>query len=110
MAKKTTHDLSIPKQVQANAKKGLELRQEHGFGGTSVGETTAKLLAEGGSVTARKARHIARYFPRHAHDNLGETDNKGKPSRGYIAWLLWGGDEGQTWSEALVEKMDQTPA
>ena len=107
MAKKSTPDLSVPKQVQANARKGLELRKEHGFGGTQVGENTAKLLAEGGTVTARKVRHISRYFPRHAHDNLSQTDKKGKPSRGYIAWLLWGGDEGRTWSEGLVEKLDQ---
>ena len=110
MTKKTAPDLSIPKTVQANAKKGLELRQEHGFGGTQVGETTAKLLAEGGKVTAHKARHIAQYFPRHAHDNLEQTDKKGKPSRGYIAWLLWGGDEGRTWSERLVKQLEKAGA
>ena len=110
MTKKTAPDLSIPKTVQANAKKGLELRQEHGFGGTQVGETTAKLLAEGGKITARKARHIAQYFPRHAHDNLEQTDKKGKPSRGYIAWLLWGGDEGRAWSEGLVNQLEKAGA
>ncbi|WP_424951610.1 DNA-binding protein [Deinococcus sp.] len=108
MTRKQLPDLNIPKQVQANAKKGLELRQEHGFGGTKVGEATARLLAEGGTVTARKVRHISRYFPRHAHDNLSQTGKEGKPSRGYVAWLLWGGDEGRAWSEGLVEKLDQT--
>ncbi len=109
MAKKPTHDLSVPRQVQANAKKGLELRQQYGFGGTQVGETTAKLLAGGGSVTARKVQHIARYFPRHAHDNLEQKGKEGegsKPSRGYIAWLLWGGDEGRAWSEELVKRLN----
>lgn len=107
MAKKPTHDLSVPRQVQANAKKGLELRQQYGFGGTQVGETTAKLLAGGGSVTARKVQHIARYFPRHAHDNLKETGEHGaKPSAGYVAWLLWGGDEGREWSEQRVHELD----
>ena len=109
MAKKQTHDLSVPRQVQANAKKGLELRRQYGFGGTQVGETTAKLLAGGGSVTARKVQHIARYFPRHTHDNLGQTGKEGeasKPSRGYIAWLLWGGDEGRAWSEELVKQLN----
>ncbi len=105
-AKKTVN-LDIPKAVQDNAERGLKLREEHGFGGTKVGETTAKLLAAGGSITARKARHIARYFPRHAHDNLDQTGNSGKPSRGYIAWLLWGGDAGRSWSEGLVEQLDK---
>jgi hypothetical protein len=110
MAKTSKPDLSIPKQVQANAKKGLELRQEHGFGGTKVGEATATLLIKGGPLTARKIRHIASYFPRHAHDNLGQTEKNGKPSRGYIAWLLWGGDEGRKWSEGLVKQLDQSAA
>ncbi len=100
-------DMGIPKKVQDNAKKGLELRREHGFGGTQVGEKTAQVLAKGGDVTERKARHIAKYWPRHEHDNLDQKGQKGeKPSKGYIAWLLWGGDEGRTWSEGLVEKLD----
>lgn len=107
MAKKPV-DLSVPKAVQANAKRGLELRAEHGFGGTKVGEATARLLAEVGTVTARKARHISRYFPQHAGDNLDQTGKGGKaPSRGYIAWLLWGGDAGRTWSEKIVKALDE---
>ncbi|MBZ9750394.1 DNA-binding protein [Deinococcus sp. HMF7620] len=104
---KTKVDLTIPKGVQANAQRGLELRREHGYGGTKVGEATAHLLAAGGAVTARKARHISRYFPRHAGDNLDETGKSGKPSRGYIAWLLWGGDAGRTWSEKVVGQLDR---
>ncbi|MDB5046915.1 MAG: DNA-binding protein [Deinococcus sp.] len=104
---KTAVNLEIPKAVQDNAARGLKLREEHGFGGTKVGEATAELLAAGGTVTARKARHIARYFPRHAHDNLDQTGKSGKPSRGYIAWLLWGGDAGRAWSEGIVEQLDQ---
>jgi hypothetical protein len=109
--RQTTADLSIPKAVQENARRGLALRQEHGFGGTQVGETTARLLAAGGEVTRRKVQHIARYFPRHAHDNLKETGQHGQPpSRGYIAWLLWGGDEGRAWSERLVQQLDDQAA
>ena len=105
--KKAGPDLSIPAKVQENAQKGLELRREYGFGGTKVGENTATILAAGGQVTARKVRHIARYWPRHAHDNLDEKGQHGeKPSRGYIAWLLWGGNEGRAWSEKLVEQLD----
>src|SRR6476469_5990849 len=97
---KTTVDLSVPKTVQANAKRGLELRGEHVFGGTKVGEATARLLAAGGTVTARKVGHISRYFPRHSVDRRDQNGKDGAPpSRGYIAWLLWGGDAGRTWSE-----------
>ena len=100
-------DLTVPNGVQANARRGLELRAEHGYGGTKVGEATARLLATGGTVTARKVRHISRYFPRHAGDNLDQTGTHGKPpSRGYVAWLLWGGDAGRTWSEKAVKELE----
>lgn len=53
-------------------------------------------------------RHIAKYFPRHSVDNLKEDGSDGKaPSNGYIAWMLWGGDAGEKWSEGLVKKMEE---
>ncbi|WP_102128079.1 DNA-binding protein [Deinococcus planocerae] len=106
MAKRAA-DLTIPADVQENARKGLHLREEHGYGGTEVGEEMAERLARGGEVTEEEVRHIAQYFPRHAHDNLDETEETGKPSRGYIAWLLWGGDAGRAWSERAVEALDR---
>lgn len=101
-------DLSIPRNVQDNAKKALKLRDEYGFGGTEVGEHMAEKLADGGQLTEDEVRHVSQYFPRHAGDNLDETgQGDEKPSRGYIAWMLWGGDEGREWSEGVVEKLDR---
>ena len=101
-------DLSIPRKVQANAEKGLKLRDEYGVGGTDVGKGMAEKLAKGGSLSAEEVRHVSHYFPRHAHDNLDQT-GKGdeKPSAGYVAWLLWGGDEGRSWSEKLTRQLDE---
>ena len=101
-------NLKIPKQMQHNAEKGLKLRDEYGFGGTEVGEHMAETLAKGGQLSEDEVRHVSKYFPRHAHDNLDQT-GKGdeKPSHGYVAWLLWGGDEGREWSEKLVKQMDE---
>ncbi|GGO28918.1 DNA-binding protein [Deinococcus humi] len=101
-------DLSIPKSVQENAKRALKLRDEYGFGGTEVGEHMAEQLAEGGDLTEEEVRHVSQYFPRHAGDNLDETgQGDERPSRGYIAWMLWGGDEGREWSEGVVKKLDE---
>ncbi|MFC5847532.1 DNA-binding protein [Deinococcus petrolearius] len=100
-------DLSIPQKVQDNARKGLKLRDEYGFGGTEVGQHMAEKLAGGGDLSEEEVRHVAAYFPRHAHDHLDQTGQGGaKPSRGYVAWLLWGGDEGRAWSERNVERLD----
>lgn len=91
----------VPEAVRQAARNGLALREKHGRGGTSVGAGTARLLADGGAVTADKVRHIARYFPRHAGDNLAD-----KTSNGWIAWQLWGGHAARSWANAIVAEMD----
>ncbi len=103
-----TIDLSVPKKVQDNAARGLKLRDEYGFGGTEVGEHMAERLAAGGELKADEIRHVSQYFPRHAADNLDQTGEDGKkPSHGYVAWLLWGGDEGRAWSEKVTQQLDR---
>ena len=88
---------AIPEAVKTNAQKGLELRKQFGRGGTGVGENTARILAAGGSIGIEKVKHINRYFPRHAGDNLSD-----KTSNGWIAWLLWGGDSAWTWTKRVI--------
>ena len=95
-------DFSIPEEVKNNAKKGLDLRKQYNRGGTSVGLATARYLIKNKSATPEKIRHIAKYFPRHAKDNLND-----KTSNGWIAWLLWGGNSGRAWSTKIVEKMNE---
>ena len=95
----------IPAAVKNNARSGLELRKKFGRGGTSVGENTARTLAAGGSIGIAKVRHIARYFPRHAGDNLDD-----KTSNGWIAWQLWGGHAARSWANASVAKADKEEA
>jgi hypothetical protein len=92
---------SIPQSVKNNAKRGLELHKKYGRGGTSVGMNTARILSAGGSIGIEKVRHINRYFPRHAGDNLDD-----KTSNGWIAWLLWGGDAGRRWAASIVKRVD----
>ena len=101
MSKST--DLRVPEAVQDNAAWGLKLREQHHLGGS---EHMAEQLAGGGTLSEQEVRHVARYFPRHAHDNLGQTGEDGAaPSAGYVAWLLWGGDEGREWSEQRVREL-----
>jgi hypothetical protein len=104
---------TIPKSVQAEAKRGLEWRKEEGRGGTSVGLNSARTLAKGGQIGIRKVRHIAKYFPRHEVDKKGKGYKPGQdgyPSNGRIAWALWGGDAGQRWASAIVEREDAKEA
>lgn len=98
---------TIPGGVQAEAKKALNWRHESKRGGTPVGLNTARTLAKGGQIGIEKIRHIAKYFPRHEVDKKGKGWAPGEehfPSNGRIAWALWGGDAGQRWASAIVER------
>ena len=45
------------------------------------------------------------YFDRHEIDKQGSTwDEQGK---GWQAWNGWGGDAGQTWANAIVERLNK---
>lgn len=97
-------DFTIPKGVKEQARQGLELRKEYNRGGTSVGLATARYLIKNTVASPEKVRHIAKYFPRHAGDNLTQTN---PPSNGLIAWKLWGSDAGRRWSTKLVNAMNK---
>ena len=50
------------------------------------------------------------FFARHEVDKRAEgfrPGEKGYPSNGRIAWSLWGGDAGQTWSRKKAEQLDR---
>ena len=103
-------DFSIPSGVKKQAEIGLAWSKEYGRGGTSVGKNTANYLLNNETVSPDKARHIARYFPRHEGEQSLPKNNKpgsdGYPGNGVIAWKLWGGDAGRRWSEKLVDAMN----
>ena len=101
---------TIPGGVQREAKKALVWRKDFKRGGTPVGMNTARTLARGGQIGIEKVRHIAKYFPRHEVDKKGKGYKPGQenfPSNGRIAWALWGGDAGQRWASAIVEREDK---
>tara|TARA_R100001460_G_scaffold95835_1_gene138066 strand:- start:1440 stop:3095 length:1656 start_codon:yes stop_codon:yes gene_type:complete len=103
-------NFTIPKGAKEEAKRGLEWVKEHGRGGTSVGRNSARYILNNTTAGPEKTRHIAKYFPRHEVDKRAEgwrPGEKGYPSNGRIAWALWGGEAGKTWSQKLVRAMNK---
>jgi len=97
------------KKMAANAEKGLKLRKEFGRGGTEVGVKRAKQIAEGGPMSDADVKSMHSYFARHKVDKDTKAHSWGDdndPSAGYIAWLLWGGDDGRDWAERQQAKID----
>ena len=93
-----------PAPVRANAKRGLELREEHGRGGTAIGVARARDLSNGAALSLDTIKRMTSYFARHEVDKKGE--GWGVDSAGYIAWLLWGGDAGWSWAKRIVREQE----
>ena len=98
------------KGMKTEAAKGLKWREEYGRGGTRIGAIRARQIVAGENLSDSTIKRMYSYFARHEVDKKAEGFNVGEdgyPSNGRIAWALWGGDAGFSWSKNLVEKMDE---
>gem|GEM_PF-522039 len=86
-----------PDSVRSNAERGLEMRREHGRGGTQVGVARARDLANG-NVSLKTIGRMRSFFARHDVDAKSREEDP--TSAANIAWLLWGGDAGRRWVES----------
>jgi HK97 family phage major capsid protein len=94
----------------AEANRGLEWRREFGRGGTSVGIARARDISNGKSLPLATVKRMKSFFARHEVDKKAEgfrPGEKGYPSNGRIAWALWGGDAGKSWSEKIVNSAEK---
>jgi capsid protein len=99
----------IPTDAMAdNARRALEIREKKPIsqrGMTSVGIARARDLMNKRPMSEDTVRRMKAFFDRHEVDKQGETwDEQGK---GYQAWMGWGGDEGYSWSTAIVERLNK---
>ena len=105
---KNAANLDVPSSVKKEAQRGLDWRKEFGRGGIGPGQATARMLV-GNSMTAPRVRKMSAYFARHEVDKQGtgwSPGSDGYPSNGRIAWALWGGDAGRSWSGKVVRQLD----
>ena len=93
-----TDTFAPPKAAQAAAARGVALRSEFGRGGTSVGAGTARSLINGTPMGLDKLKQMNAFFIRHEKDKREGWSDASKPTNGYIAHLLWGGDAAKSWA------------
>lgn len=98
-----------PAAAKANAKKAIDWKEKYGRdevkGGTAVGWARAHQLASGENLSADTVGRMSS-FNRHRKNSKISPEFKDEPwkDNGYIAWLIWGGDEGVNWA---MDKMKQ---
>ena len=95
------------------ARRGLDWRREFGRGGTEVGIARARDIVNGKSLSEDTVKRMFSFFSRHEVDKEAggfRPGEEGYPSNGRIAWALWGGDAGFSWSRDKVASMDNERA
>lgn len=100
-----------PAIVAEYAAEGLRLRAAFGRGGTEVGQARARELVSKTPLSPATIRRMYSFFARHAVDKRGQNfGNPVRPSNGFIAWMLWGGDPAYEWVTAVRAKMQAADA
>ena len=107
---KAVSDLNFkPTDAMAKeARRGLDWRKKFKRGGTQVGVARANQLVRGDNLSADTVLRMYSFFSRHEVDKQGQGYNvgeKGYPSAGRIAWALWGGNSGFSWSKVQRNKI-----
>jgi len=85
------------------ARRALKWKEEGKPGGTLVGLARANQLKDRDPLTASTVLRMYSFFSRHEVDKKATGFNSGEegfPSKGRVAWDLWGGDGGYSWSTA----------
>jgi len=105
-----------PADVARAALRGLELRRKYGRGGLDVKQAAKHGIGSGvqravnlknrDELSAETVKRMKSFFARHRKNKDGKND-KGEPSAGAIAWLLWGGDAGDRWSSKVVDQINK---
>ena len=96
--------------MKTEADRGLAWRKEFNRGGTSVGVARANQLSNKQKLSVSTIKRMYSFFARHESDKAGKGFRQGEegyPSAGRIAWALWGGDAGQSWSKKKRDQIER---
>ena len=109
MSKEQTYN-DYPKAASKNAQKAIDWKEKYGrdvvTAGTEVGWQRAHQLAKGESLSEDVVSRMAQ-FNRHRKNSTIAPEFKDEPwkDKGYVAWLIWGGDEGVDWAMETMDKI-----
>ena len=109
--KKTVADLRFKptESMAAEAKRALKWKEGGHAGGTLVGLARANQLAKRENLSATTVKRMHSFFSRHEVDKKGKgfSGGDGYPSKGRVAWAMWGGDAGQSWARMMAKRIDK---
>ena len=89
--------------MKSAAARALAWKKEGKSGGTRVGLARANQIVNGTELSESTVARMYSFFSRHEVDKQAtgfSSGEEGFPSPGRVAWDLWGGDAGYSWSTA----------
>ena len=99
--------IPVPENVRDEAMRGVRMAFKHNYGAWNfIGVARAIQLAVVPRIGQKSVDRMRAFFTRHAKDASahGFGDDK-KPSRGYLAHLVWGGDPAKEWVMDTEKRM-----
>jgi HK97 family phage prohead protease len=102
-------DLKPTAGMAAAAERGLRLHEDGKSGDGLKPETVARAgrLSRREDMNEPWVREMNAWFARHEADRRPGWDKPGEETPGFVAWLLWGGDAGQSFAARKVEELDR---
>lgn len=102
-------DLKPTAGMASDAERGLRLHDEGKSGDGLKPETVARAgrLSRREEMNEPWVREMNAWFSRHESDRRPDWDKPGEETPGFVAWLLWGGDSGQSFAARKVEELDR---
>lgn len=97
--------------MKSAAQRALDWHNEGKRGGTSIGLARANQIVNGTNLSDSTVKRMYSFFSRHEVDKKAtgfSSGEEGYPSPGRVAWDLWGGDSGFSWSRAKAASMKKS--
>lgn len=95
--------------MQEAASRALEWRREYGRGGTEVGVARARDISNGKNLSEDTVKRMFSFFSRHENNkskHYSAKESDGGPTAWRIAWDLWGGNAGFSFSRQIADRLD----
>lgn len=94
--------------MKSAARRALQWKKEGRRGGTRIGLTRANQIVNNESLSESTVMRMYSFFSRHEVDKKAtgfSSGEEGFPSPGRVAWDLWGGDAGYSWSRQKAQSI-----
>ena len=102
-----------PKEARENAQRALDWIKKYGRdvvkAGTLTGLQRANQIAKGENLSLETVKRIKNFLSRHGKNREINPIYKGTPwkDKGYVAWLLWGGDAMIGWVDKKIKQSEK---